>query len=281
MQPAKDRPMSEPLERWSHRDLRFVVETLVPERSDPEHVVDLIQDDETLLDAMLQDERLFQQLMADEEVFVSVSPRFFFKVLLLRARRDLEQELYTIERRHLQKVVLFDAHRVVDLLARPEVCDYLATLLASFTRITSVTIPIRVRQGVWRKIRVNDLDVDSLIRYAQILDEQDRFGVYQRIADSCLFLTGVFPEHIEIRQSYPHSGGPRVRFRSSLLHNLEDFESYGRTFYRLASEHKLAQVRDLDRVLSTLSEHFILAEKPLAFVAERYLALRKSRLFEL
>ncbi len=273
--------MNRLLQKWSHRDLRFVVETLVPERRDPDHVIDLVLDDRALLDAMLQDDRLFQQLMADDEVFLSVSPQLFFKVLLLRARRDLERELYTIERRHLQKVVLFDANRVVELLSDPAICDYLAAMLASFTRIHSATIPIRVRPGIWRRLRVNDLDVDSLVRYAQILDEEYRFATYQRIGDACLFLAGIFPEYIGARQSYPQSGKPRPRLSGSLLHSLEDYESYGRTFYHLAAKHKQARVQGQDRLLATLSERFILAGKPLAFLAEHYLALRKHHLFEL
>lgn len=273
--------MSSTVEKWSHRDLRFVVETLVPERSDREHLVDLIQEDATLRAAMLQDDRLFQHLMAEDEIFLSVSPQFFFKVLLLRTRRDLEQEIYTIERRHSQKVVLFDANQIVNLLSDPALCDYLAIMLASFTRINSATIPIRVRPGIWRRLRVNDLDVDSLVSYAQILDEEYRFATYQRIGDACLFLTSIFPEYIGARQSYPQSGGPRPRLRSSLLHNLEDYEAYGRSFYRLAAKHKQSQLQGLDRVLTTLAQQFILAEKPLAFLAERYLALRKHHFFEL
>jgi hypothetical protein len=271
--------MDDTLQRWSHRDLRFVIRTLIPERSDPDGVMDLLRDDEPLLNAMLQDDRLFQQLMADEEVFLSISPQLFFKVLLLRARRDLEQELYTVERRHQQKVVLFDANQVVGLLAQAEVCEYLATMLASFTRINSVTIPIRVRPGAWRRLRINDLDVDSLIAYAENLEEEHRFWVYQRIADACLFLTGIFPEHVESSQRYPLSGQPRLRLRSSLLQDLEDYEAYGRSFYRLAAEHQIAKLQGLDSALATLSEKFILAEKPLAFIADRYLALRKQRLF--
>ena len=273
--------MSPVLQKWTHEDLRFVVETLIPERSDPEYVVDLLQDDESLLDAMLQDNRLFEQLMLEQEIFLSVSPEFFFKVLLLRARRDLEQELYTVERRNLQRVVLFDANRVVELLARPDICDYLAAMLASFTRINTVTIPYRVRPGLWRKIRINDLDVDSLLRYANILAEEHRFGIYKRIADVCLFLIGIFPEYVESRAHYPASGQPRPRLRISLIHSQEDYEAYGQSFYRLAAKHELAQPQGLDRVLSTLSQQFILAEKPLTFIAQRYLSLRKSHLFEL
>lgn len=273
--------MAESLAKWTHRDLRFVVQTLVPERSDPDRVVDLIHDDEPLLEAMLQDDRLLQQLLADEAAFVSVSPHFFFRVLLLRTRRDLEQELYTVERRHQQKVVLFDASQVVDLLQRPAAFDYLADLLASFTRIETTAVPILVRPGVWRRLRVNDLDVDSLLHYAQLLDKDQRFGVHKRIGDACLFLTGLFPEYLAAQQRYPHSGQPRLRLRSSVLQSLEDYETYGRAFYHLAAGDKAAQDQGLNQILSLLSEQFILAEKPLAFLAERYLGLHKSRLFDL
>jgi hypothetical protein len=272
--------MNQLLEQWSRQDLRFVVKTLVPERSDAEHLIDLLCDDDGLLDAMLEDERLFRQLMEDEEILMSVSPFFFFKVLLLRARRDLEQEIYTIERRQQQKVILFDANRVVDLLARPDVCNYLAAMLASFTRVHSTTIPIRVRPGIWHRLRVNDLDVDSLMRYAQFLEEERRLEVYRRIGDACLFLTGLFPEYIGARQSFPQSREPRLRLKSSLFHGLEDFESFGRTFYRAASKQPQARTEGLDEILAVLAEKFLLAEKPLAFLAERYLSLRKHRFFK-
>jgi len=267
------------LPTWSHQDLRFVAETLVPERGDPENVVNLLQGDDALLGAMLQDDRLFQELMTDDEIFVTVSPEFFFKILLVRARRDLEQELYTIERRHLQMVVLFDANRVVDLLARPDLVDYLATMLASFTRVNSSVVPVRIRKGIWRRIRVNDLDVDSLVHYANILKPEHRFDSYRRIGDACLFLTGIFPEYIETQQRYPHSNQPRLR--STLLQSLEDYEAYGRTFYRLAANHETAATQALDEMMTTLSEQFILAEKPLAFITERYLSMRKHNLFEI
>ena len=183
--------------------------------------------------------------------------------------------------RQLQKVALFDAEQVVDLLAQPDVCDYLASLLASFTRISSRTVPVRLGDGPWRHIRVNDLDVDSLLRYAQFVDEEHRFPIYQRLADACLFLTGIFPEYIDTRHRHPATGKPSLRLRSSLIHSFEDHENYGRTFYRLAAKHQDARLGGLDRVLGTLSDHFLLAEKPLSFLTERYLSLRKHRLFEL
>lgn len=273
--------MREPYDSWSNKDLKFIVDTLVPERSDSQHVVGLLREDKSLLEAMLQDSRLFQQLMSDETIQLAVSPELFFKVLIRRTRRDLAEELYTIERRNLQKVALFDADQVVDLLDQPGVCDYLATMLASFTRINSATIPIRVRPGIWRRYRVNDLDIDSLLRYAQMVDKERRFGIYKRVADACLFLTGIFPEFIDTQQRYPHSGQARPRLRSSTIHSLEDHEAFGRTFYRLAGRHKMASARAEDQLLLLLSENFVLAEKPLVFLAQRYLSMRKNQLFEL
>jgi hypothetical protein len=264
---------------WSRCDLTFVGETLVPERIDRNHVTELLRSDESLLGAMLEDERLFEKMMVDEELLLSFSPTLFFEVLLRRARRELERESFTVERRHQQNVVLFDANQVVDVLSQPSVCSYLATMLASFTRINSMTIVLRVSKGVWHRIRVSDLDVDSLIRYAEAVHDDQRFWAYRRIADACLFLTGVFPESIQLPRGNAENAQPRLRRRSSLLRSLEDHEAYGRAFYRLAAEHRVARAQGLDSVLTTLSESFVLAKKPLAFLAQRYLSLRKGRLF--
>ncbi len=259
----------------------FVVQTLIPERADKARLASLLQEDDQLLEGMLRDDRLFKNLMRDDASLLSVSPRLLFKVLLVRAGRDLENELYTVEMRNLQKLALFDARQVVDFVRQPDVCDYLAAMLASFTHIDSRAIPVRLRDGSWHHIRVNDLDVHSLLRYLHFVDEQHRFPVYQRLADACLFLTGIFPEYIDTRHRWTAGSSPRIRLRSSLIHDLEDHENYGRTFYGLAAKHRDAGSGDLATVLGKLSRHFILAEKPLAFIAERYLSLRKHRLFEL
>jgi hypothetical protein len=273
--------MTRVVTEWTFKDLAFVIQTLIPERADHAHVAGLLQEDNELLEAMLEDDRLFRSLMDDDEAFVCVSPHLFFRVLLLRALRDLEREVYTIERRNLHKVILFDARQVVELLAQPDVCNYLAGVLASFTRLQSRSIPVRLRDGHWHQIRVNDLDIDSLLRYAQFVDEDRRFPIYQRVADACLFLTGVFPEYIDTRYRYPTGSTPRIRLRATLVHSYEDHENYGRTFYGLAAKHKDARDSNLDRVLARLSDQFVLAEKPLAFITQRYLALRKHGIFEL
>jgi hypothetical protein len=263
------------------RDLLFMIETLMPGRDDREHTADLIRGDEELIEAMLDDDRLFRRLMGEDDILLWVSPWLFFTVLLRRAWRDLEREAFTVEQRHRQKVLLFDTDRVIELLEREALRDYLATMLASFTHIESVTVPVRVRKGIWRRYRTSDLDVEGMMRYCQALDEPFRFEPYRRIGDVCLFLTGMFPEYIEAQYRYPLSRQLRPRMKGRLCRSREDYEAHGRAFYRLAAEHETARAEGLDDVLTTLSENFILAEKPLAFLANRTLQFAKRRLFEL
>jgi hypothetical protein len=258
-----------------------MVDTLMPQRRDKDHVVDAIQDDERFLEAMLDDDRLFERLMSGQEILLQVSPWLLFDVLLRRARRDLDAVTFTTERRKLQRVVLFDTDEVSDLLEEEPLRDYLVWMMVSFTRIESVTVKVRVRKNVWRRYRTNELDVEGLMRYSQAVDEPLRFEPYRRIGDVCLFLSGLFPRAIETAYRYPLSGELRRRARARTVVSLEDYEAHGRAFYRLAAEHQMAEVQELDDVLEALSEHFILAEKALRFVGDRYLGLIKHQLFEL
>jgi hypothetical protein len=264
--------------QFSDGDILFLIDTLLPQRDDRERLAAAIRDDGDTLEAMLSDEALFQRVMDDEEVLVKISPALFFSILLRQARREFRTLTHTIEYRNLQKVVVFDTAEVGDLLEQPGVLDYLAEMLASFTRIHSVTMRVRVRQGIWRKERFNDFDVASLARYALSVDEEMRFGPYKRIADVCLFLAGMFPEFIQARQTRSLGGaGGAVMARGPST--IEEFELQGSQFFRLAAGHQGARYLNLEGVLNTLAEHFTLAEKPLAFLSSRYLQLTRHTIF--
>ena len=266
--------------RLMHSDLRFLVEALMPGYRDKEQAADLLATDESMIEQMLEDERLFRRLMDDEDILVRVSPWLFFTVLLRRTRRELRAEAFTVERRDRQKVVLFDADQVTDLMEQDAVLDYLATMLASFTRVESMTVRYRARKGIWYRFRTSELDVDGMMRFSRTVEEPFRFEPYKRIADVCLFLTGIFPEYIEARHRYPASQQIRPGVRGQACVSLEDYEAHGRAFYRLAAEHEMARMERLDDVLATLSERFILAEKPLRFMANRYFQFARHQLFQ-
>lgn len=268
--------------RWipTHTDLVFLLDTLLPDRDDYDEVAELIQEDEQLLDRMLDDQRLFQRLMSDEELLIRVSPWLLFTVLLRQARRDLAQERYTVERRHRQRIVLFDIDQVVELLEQESLRDYLAAMLASFTRIRGMTLRRRVGKGVWRKVRTSELDVASLMRACEKLDEERRFQPYRRIADVCLFLTGLFPEFIEAQYRYPLSRQLRPPRKGWTRASLEEYEAQGQEYYRRAAEHQMARQEGLDHILAALAEKFILAEKSLTYMADRYLQFARRTLFD-
>lgn len=265
--------------RLRNEDVRFLLQAVAP-HVDPDNV-DVTDVDESWFETLVADDELFERLIESDMALLQVSPWLFFYLLLWRARHDLRQEAFTMERRDRQKVVVFDTDQVVKLLDQEAMRDYLATLLTSFVRISSVTVRVQIGQGIWRRYRTNDLDVEGLMRYAEAVEEPFRFESYKRIGDVCLFLTGMFSEHIESQYRYPVSRQVRSSMKGRLLQSREDYEHYGRAFYRRAAEHERAEVGDLGNVLAALSEKFLVAEKPLAFLAGRYLWASRHQLFGL
>ena len=260
-------------------DLDFILGQADPKASNPGELKRLIRTDEGFRKALVGDERLFQRVMNDEEIFVKISPALYFEVLLRKALREMETATHTVERSGRQSIPVFDTREVVGLLSKPAVLLYLAPLLASFTRIHSYTTSVRVRRGIRRRVRFNDMDVDSLLRLGATLDEEQRFPLYKRIADVCLFVTGVFPGYTFVDYRYPGSGALRPPTAGRLRRSLADYEEDGRRFYGLAQQHPTAHVLALAEVFGLLREHFASARKPLTFIAAHYLHSQKQRLF--
>ncbi len=268
-----------PIARYSEADLDFVVDTATPSARSREHIKRAFREDESFRAAIIADERVFQRVMADDEAFVRISPALYFEVLLRKAHRELEHATHTLERTGSQTVAVFDMPEVLDLLARPGAIDYLAEMLASFTRVESYVIPVRVRRGLWRKVRFNDTDIDSLMRLCQRADEEQRLAYYKRIADVCLFILGIFPEHAPFDYRHPSSRVARPYFGTKARRGLEDYETEGQRFYRLASEHPAAEALELAELFRLLHEKLHAAKKPLNFISQHYLAIRKQQMF--
>lgn len=263
---------------FSDDDLLFLIRTLMPETTDHQRMVRVLRDDEEILEGMLCDEKVLHKIL-DEPSFplLRISPAFFFRVLLARVKLDLERQPWTLERTSRLSMILFDSPQVVDLLSNKEVRDYLAALLVSFVRVNSFSTTVRVRSGVWRRVRFSDFDIDSLMRYGNALDESQRFPAYKRIADICLFTLGVFSPP----QSTPEAPLALLNegLRMALRRSREDYIEQGEAFYRLASRHRDASVQKLSEVLTLLSEKIALAAKPLTVMSAKYLAPFKDQVF--
>ena len=217
--------------------------------------------------------------MNDEEVFLKISPSLYFEVLLRRALKELETATHTVERSGSQSIPVFDVGEVVDLLAGPKLLEYLAQMLVSFTKVHSYVASVRVRRGIRRRVRHNDMDIDSLLRLCAAADEKDRLSFYKRIADVCLFVSAVFPKHAARDSRYPASGQPRPPTIGRLQRSMEDYETEGRRFYSLAQQHPTAHALDLSDVFGLLRQHFTSARKPLSFIATHYLHSAKHQPF--
>lgn len=262
-------------------DLLFLVRTLMPGYDQRQRMVRILREDEDILEAMLADEKLFRILSDDPQSLLQVSPHLFFTVLLNRVKKELKARSYTVEKDFGSNALVFDSAAVVGFLEDRSVRNYLADMLVSFVRINSYTIPIRVRKGIWRKYRFSDYDIDSLMRYSEILSREQRFPSYKRIADICLFTRGVFHDQTGMKGISGSTAGK----------GKQELENYGRYFYKAAAEyaelmerHSLTteeqrRLQEIVEVLLQLSEHFAMAVKPLTFMANHYLEPFKEELF--
>jgi hypothetical protein len=269
-----------PIINYSESDILFLVETVDPALLKK---IDTIKDDPDIIEGMIDHEarRLFQRimLMSEETLTTTISPRLLFEVLLRTARSDLEHQAYTVERTATQRIPVFDTADVLRFLDNKTALNYLADMLTSFTRIESFTLPVRVRKGVWRKIRFSDMDIDSLVRFCQSVDEEHRFGLYKRIADLCLFILGMFPEYVSMDYRHPSAGEARPKLFGRIKHSMEDYEEEGKRFYKLAGEHRDANMLKLTDVLHQFHEKFDLAKKPLNYISENFTRFKKGNLF--
>lgn len=265
--------------RLSDSDLDFLVDTVSPEVRDKSRLKQIIRQDRDFRNRYIGDEKAFTRLMDDDELFLKISPTLFFEILLRKTASDLEAVSYTVEKTSTMRIPVFDTKDVVELLTKEPLLGYLADMLASFTRVESYVISFRVKKGVWKKIRFNNLDIVSLMSLCQAVQDEYRLGLYKRIADICLFILGVFPDYAERDYRYPFSGELRPQIRGKLRMSPADYETEGRKFYRLAAEHQSARELDLSEVFWALHGNFQKAKKPLNFIAEHYLHYRRHKVF--
>jgi hypothetical protein len=265
--------------RLSDKDLNFLIETSHPEVVDKVQLKKIIKEDEEFRISFISDEKIFQRLIGDEEIFLKISPLLFFEILLRKVAKDLKGISFTIEKTGSMKIPVFDTKDVVDFLKKKDLLDYLADMLSSFTRIESYTVSFETRKGTWERVRLNDLDIFSLMSLCDMVEDESRIGFYKRIADICLLILGIFPDYVEREYRYPFSAQIRPSVQGRARISPEEYEKEGRKFYKLAAEHHSAKEMELSEIFWTLHEDFQIAKKPLNFIAEHFLRYQRQKLF--
>jgi hypothetical protein len=210
---------------------------------------------------------------------VAASPFLAFTVAVHRAAAELASVEHVPERSGVrQRVPLFDAPGLRDFLGSPARRLFLAELLASFTRVASGSYRER-GGGRARARRFSELDPVSLAALASEASETDRPGMYRRLGDVALFLTGVFPDYAAARAFGPVNlarllDATRVPARDherlAAATGIELLEHLGGLWYRAACA--MAPVRTARlAVVAEVAGRFRQARRVLNHIADHYL----------
>lgn len=242
------------------RDLDFVVQTAAPQFKDRKQLKQLISDDPSFRKGLLGNPDLFERIVARKQPLdLEVSPLLFFEVLLRRAAKEMEKATHTVERTNSQRIPIFDAEETLAFLENDDALYYLTHLLASF---------VQCEAGA-----PADTDIDRLVGLGEKAEnEEQRFLAQKRIADLCLFILGIFPEHLTYDYIYLFSKKVPP-WRNELTRSMGDYEEIGQRFYSLVAKQRLARIKGLKEVFQFLADNFYQAKKPLNFISEHYLAI--------
>jgi hypothetical protein len=126
---------------------------------------------------------------------IGTSPFLTFAVAVHRTAARLATATHVEERWALrQRIPVFDVDPLREVVAEPARRLFLVELLASYTHVSSGATWQRTRRG-WRRRRFSELDPVRLAELLEMVEGPERAGVYRRLGDLALFLTGVFPDH--------------------------------------------------------------------------------------
>ena len=195
--------------RFTAADFDFVVRTLARSQTDHVSLVDLLTDLETR-DSILDHPRLVEAILCHTG-HLRISSQFYF---------------YVLARHVLQQAGIKDR----------KLCDYVASLLETFSRASLLRAPHAAGDSVQQYIS------DMLIALQRVTPEQ-AFLLRVHVGNYSLFLSGIFRENAQRRRE---RGGPDLKF----------YEQVGRTNYQLVASHETARRCELDDVFEGLAERF-------------------------
>lgn len=252
------------LKNLSDKDLLFLIESFATKRNDYENIANLVRGDEDIISQMIDSDRVFSQVMDGREEFLEISPYFLFSLLLRKTFREKRENQGFIDKtieslNSTEPVIPWNEKRLLDLLDDIHVSNYIANMLAQFTRSSRLF-----------KIRESDKEschyIVDMIEDSMQSDNNMKFYIYCHIGDYTLFLTGMIPEYIEYR--FEHKRRPVDR---------NYYVNFGKAYYGLASETADARKNRLSDTLSQLSEGFEVVADILHFMNNEYFSSNKTK----
>lgn len=249
-------------------------------RRDPERV-----------EAALREPAVFARMFgaADAgELLVRASPFLVFAVAVHRGVEDLRTTPYVAERiGRLRAVPVFDTAAQAEFAGDPARRLFLVEHLASYTHVASG--PVWVRRGNrWRRHRFSELDPARLAATLPLVPAPERPGIYRRLGDVALLLTGVFADHVFTRPVASLELDRLVRSVGGTAAAPPDLEQIGGgagaaavlevlgpTWYRLAAQG--TPIAPVARELRDVADRFGAARRFLNLLTDRYLLPWRDR----
>jgi hypothetical protein len=249
------------------------------------------------IDALLARPKVFDAVFGLEkeaDPFMRGSPFLVFAVAVHRCAEDLRQAAFVPEwLGPRQRVAVFDVQALRDFLADPTRRFFLIELLASYTHVASGSFWVQTGRG-WRRRRFSELDPVRLASLLEVVPEAERVGIYRRLGDLALFMTGVFPDHTATRALAPidtarllraarlatGAGEPPGGYAESVepAGPVALLEHLGRRWYRLACDTAPSPTGAM-QVVGEVAERFRQARRVLNLVTDRHLFVLRDRWF--
>src|SRR6266496_1132952 len=220
-----------------------------------------LRGDPAMVERLLDDPRTFQAVFGGTgraDPLLRASPFLVFALAIQRGAEDLREAAFVGEwAGPRQRLPVFDAATLRDFLAAPARRLFLAALL-------------------------------------DVVPAGERVGIYRRLGDLALFLTGVLPDHAATRAFAPvdaqrllrHAGleGVEAGRPGSMAEpawgsgGVALLERLGRRWYRLAYQSAPVRTAPL-RVMDEVAERFDQARRILNLVTDTYLFPFRARWF--
>jgi hypothetical protein len=219
----------------------------------------------------------------EREPLVAASPFLTFAVAVERVSAELRDARYVREWvGPRQRVPVLGGDDLRELLDDRRRRVFLASLLASYTRVASGSVWRRTERG-WRRQRFSELDPVRLAATLDVLPEARHPAVHRRLGDLSLFLAGVFPDHTASRAFRPVDlqrlgraaavAGPSGEVLGEALETrgaVGLLEQLGARWYRLAAGGA-SPAGAPARLLEAIAERFVQARRALNVLADRHL----------
>lgn len=230
----------------------------------------------------------------DDELLVYASPFLVFAVAVHRTVDELGRTAFVEERITPRlRVPVFDARELREFGVDPARRYFMVEHLTSYTRVMSGPVWTH-RKGRWRRQRFSELDAARLAAALDAVPESDRPGIYRRLGDLALFLTGVFPDHSAARtvhpielerllRSLPRTTGEPPPTPADVEQLAGErgaaglFEWLGPRWYRAAADR--TPVTAMSRLLGDFATRFDQARRFLNHLTDRYLFPVRNRWF--